>query len=163
MLRWLWLSVVVLVIDQVTKWLAVKHLLGKPPYKILPVFDLHIVLNTGAAFGMLNDASGWQTNFFIGVAVVVGSALVYALSRLNRLEVQAAAAFALIIGGAFGNVIDRLRQGYVIDFIHWFYNDWHWPTFNIADSAITVGAIILVLDTIGLRIFGPRKHEPDGD
>jgi signal peptidase II len=71
--------------------------------------------------------------------------------------VQGAVALALILGGAIGNVIDRLMQGYVVDFIHWYYQNWHWPTFNIADSAITVGAVLLVVDTLGWRILGRRK------
>ena len=157
-LRWLILSAAVVLVDQITKLLAVKHLLGRPPVLVVPgFFDFSLVYNTGAAFGLLNDADGWQNLFFISVAALVSIFLIVSLYRLNRSDTQVAMAFALILGGAIGNVIDRLQQGYVVDFIHWFYQDWHWPTFNIADSAITIGAVLLVLDVLGLRLFG-REH-----
>lgn len=158
MLKYLWLSAAVVAVDQVTKWLAVKFLLGRPPLEILPGFDLQLVYNTGAAFGLLDDAGGWQNGFFITVALVVCVFISNMLRRLQPDEVQGAVALALILGGAIGNVIDRLLQGYVVDFIHWYYQNWHWPTFNIADSAITVGAVLLVLDTLGWRILGRRKR-----
>lgn len=158
MLKYLWLSAAVVAVDQVTKWLAVKFLLGRPPLEILPGFDLQLVYNTGAAFGLLDDAGGWQNGFFIAVALVVCVFISNMLRRLQPDEVQGAVALALILGGAIGNVIDRVMQGYVVDFIHWYYQNWHWPTFNIADSAITVGAVLLVLDTLGWRILGRRKR-----
>ncbi len=156
MTRWLWLSAAVVVADQISKWLAVKYLLGRPPVRILPVFDLTLVYNTGAAFGLLNDASGWQNAFFVGVAVTVSTFIVLALRRTTDLQV--AVSLALILGGAIGNVVDRLQHGYVIDFLHWFYRDWHWPTFNVADSAITVGAVLLVMDSLGLRVVRSRRQ-----
>lgn len=156
MLKALWISAVVFVVDQLTKWLAVKHLLGRPPMKVMPGFDLQLVYNTGAAFGMLDDAGGWQNAFFIAVALGVSGFIVYALRGLSRAELQIAAAYALILGGAVGNVVDRVRQGYVVDFIHWFYGDYHWPNFNIADSAITIGAVLLVMDIFGLRVIKKR-------
>ena len=158
-LRWLILSAIVVLVDQITKLLAVKHLLGRPPVVVVPgFFDFSLVYNTGAAFGLLNKAEGWQNVFFIAVATLVSLFLVVSLSRMNRSDTQIAIAFALILGGAVGNVIDRIQQGYVVDFIHWFYQDWHWPTFNIADSAITIGAVLLVLDVLGLRLFGPQHN-----
>ena len=157
-LRWLILSAAVVLVDQITKLFAVKHLLGRPPVIVVPgFFDFSLVYNTGAAFGLLNNAEGWQNLFFIGVAALVSIFLTVSLYRLNRSDTQVAMAFALILGGAVGNVIDRIQQGYVVDFIHWFYQEWHWPTFNIADSAITIGAVLLVLDVLGLRLFG-REH-----
>lgn len=157
-LRWLILSAAVVLVDQITKLFAVKHLLGRPPVIVVPgFFDFSLVYNTGAAFGLLNNAEGWQNLFFIGVAALVSIFLIVSLYRLNRSDTQVAMAFALILGGAVGNVIDRIQQGYVVDFIHWFYQEWHWPTFNIADSAITIGAVLLVLDVLGLRLFG-REH-----
>ncbi len=158
MLRWLWLSVAVVILDQVTKWLAVKTLFGQPPVVVIPgFFDLTLVYNTGAAFGFLRDAGGWQNAFFISVAVIVSLFLISMMRRLNAGEVQSAVAFALILGGAIGNVIDRVSQGFVVDFIHWFYRDWHWPAFNIADSAITIGAVLLVLDVFGIRLLRARS------
>ena len=157
MLRWLWVSAVVLVLDQATKWLAVKYLLGQPPVTVIPgFFDLTLVYNTGAAFGILRDAGGWQNAFFIVVAVAISVFLIATLRRLPARDVQTALALALILGGAVGNIVDRVRQGYVVDFVHWFYQDWHWPNFNVADSAITVGAVLLVLDMFGIHLFRAR-------
>lgn len=161
MLKALWISVVVFVVDQVTKWLAVEHLMGRPPVKIMPGFDLQLAYNSGAAFGMLNEASGWQNAFFIAVAAGVVLFMLYALSKLPRVELQLAVSYALILGGALGNVLDRVRQGYVVDFIHWFYGSYEWPNFNIADSAICVGAVLLVLDVLGLKLLGRGKGRSD--
>lgn len=159
-LRWLWLSVLVLVLDQLTKFWAVDALLGKAPVVVIPgFFDFSLVYNTGAAFGLLADAPGWQNAFFITVAVLVSSFILWSLFRVKADDLQTAIAFALIFGGAMGNVIDRVQQGYVVDFIHWFYADWHWPTFNIADAAISVGAVLLVLDIVGLRLFRRRPTD----
>lgn len=153
MLKALWISAVVFVVDQLTKWLAVKHLLGRPPVEIMPGFDLQLVYNTGAAFGMLDDAGGWQNLFFIVVAAGVSLFILFSLRGLSRAELQIAVSYALILGGALGNVVDRVRQGYVVDFVHWFYGDYHWPNFNIADAAISVGAVLLVMEVLGLRII----------
>jgi len=153
-LKTLWISLVVLILDQVTKWLALEYLLGRPPVKIMPGFDLQLAYNTGAAFGILDDAGGWQNTFFVVVAAAISLFIVHQLRRLTRADLQIALAYALILGGALGNVIDRVRQGYVVDFIHWFYGDYHWPNFNIADSAITIGAVLLILDVLGMRLLG---------
>ena len=158
-LRWLILSAAVIVVDQITKAMAVELLLGQPPVVVIPgFFDFSLVYNTGAAFGLLNDAEGWQNLFFIIIALAVSVFIVVSLYRLTPVEVQTAIAFALILGGALGNIIDRVRQGYVVDFIHWFYNGWHWPTFNVADAAITIGAVLLVLDVVGVRVVRPRNR-----
>lgn len=154
MLKTLWISVVVLVLDQVTKWLALEYLLGRPPVEIMPGFDLQLVYNTGAAFGILDDAGGWQNTFFVAAAAAISLFIIHQLRRLTRAELQIAVSYSLILGGALGNVTDRVRQGYVVDFIHWFYRDYHWPNFNIADSAITIGAILLILDIVGVRLLG---------
>ncbi len=158
MLRWLWLSAALVVADQATKWLAVKALLGQGPVVVVPgFFNFTLVYNTGAAFGFLGNAGGWQNVFFIGVAGLVSLFLVSMLRRLNSSEVQSAVAFALILGGAIGNIIDRIRQGYVVDFVDWYYRDWHWPAFNVADSAITLGAALLILDVLGVRLIRGRR------
>jgi signal peptidase II len=157
MLRTLWISVAVFILDQVTKWLAVEYLLGRPPVKIMPGFDLQLVYNAGAAFGFLDDAGGWQNTFFVVVAAAISLFIVYSLRKMTRAELQIAVAYALILGGALGNVVDRLRQGYVVDFIHWFYKDYHWPNFNIADSAISIGAALLILDVFGARLLKSRS------
>lgn len=158
--RWLGLTLAVIVADQLTKIFAVKLLLGRPPIVVIPgFFDFSLVYNSGAAFGLLNDAEGWQNTFFIIVALAVSIFILVSLYRIKNTEIQIAMAFALILGGAIGNIIDRIRHGYVIDFIHWFYSDWHWPTFNIADSAISIGAVLLILDLMGIQIFRTRRPE----
>jgi len=144
--KWLWVSVVVLVLDQCTKLLA-DTLVG--PYQsveLLPFLALRMAYNYGAAFSFLGDASGWQRWFFIILALVVMGILLAWLRRLPPGDTTARLALVLILGGAAGNLIDRLVYGYVIDFIDVFYGSWHWPTFNIADSAISVGAFLLILD-----------------
>ena len=151
-----------LILDQLTKALAVNYLIGSPPVDVIPgFFDFSLVYNSGAAFGLFNDAGGWQNAFFITVAVLVLVFLVVSMYRLSSADRQTAIAFALIFGGALGNVTDRALHGYVVDFIHWYYGNWHWPTFNIADSAISIGAVLLVLDIIGVRIFGPGGKSQD--
>jgi signal peptidase II len=114
----------------------------------LPFLDLHKVYNPGAAFSFLSDASGWQRWFFVGLTLFVSLVLIAWLRRLQAGQERLALALALILGGAAGNLIDRVVYGYVIDFIDLYYGDFHWPVFNVADSAITLGAGLLVLDTL---------------
>lgn len=158
MLKTLWIAVAVFLVDQLTKWAAVEYLVGQPPVKIMPGFDLQLVFNAGAAFGLFNDGGGWQNIFFVVVAAAVSLFIIHALRGLTRTDLQVAVGYALILGGALGNVVDRLRHGYVVDFIHWFYGDFHWPNFNIADAAICVGAVLLVLDVFGARLIGRRPE-----
>jgi signal peptidase II len=145
-LKWYVLSAVVLLLDQGSKLLADARLVFHEPVGLLPFFNLRLAYNTGAAFSFLGNAGGWQRWFFAGISVLVISVLVVWMRRLKPEQWQLSAAFALIIGGALGNLIDRLVYGHVIDFIDVYYKTWHWPTFNIADSAITVGAGLLLLD-----------------
>ena len=145
-MKWLWVSVVVLILDQCTKLLADAMLTLHQPVVLLPFLALRKAYNYGAAFSFLGDASGWQRWFFIVLALVVMAILVAWLYRLPSDNTRARVALVLILGGAAGNVIDRLAYGYVIDFIDVFYGSWHWPTFNIADSAISVGAFLLLVD-----------------
>ncbi|MFA7096030.1 MAG: signal peptidase II [Gammaproteobacteria bacterium] len=148
MLRWLWLSAVVIVLDQATKYLASGLLDYGVPVPVLPFFNLTLAHNPGAAFSFLAEASGWQRWFFIGIALVVSVLIVGWMKRLSPRENWLAAALALILGGAIGNVIDRVMYGYVVDFIDLYYGAWHWPAFNIADSAITVGVAIMLIDSL---------------
>ncbi|MEN8206698.1 MAG: signal peptidase II [Pseudomonadota bacterium] len=145
-MKWLWVSVVVLILDQCTKLLADAMLSMQQTVVLLPFLALRKAYNYGAAFSFLGDASGWQRWFFIVLALVVIGILVAWLHRLPSGNTGARVALVLILGGAAGNVIDRLVYGYVIDFIDVFYGSWHWPTFNIADSAISVGACLLLVD-----------------
>ena len=163
MSRFFWITVLVIAIDQVTKLLAQAILAGSP-IDILPVFSLTLTYNTGAAWGFLDDASGWQNLFFIVVALVVSGVIIVMVRKLSEDELQTAVALLLILGGALGNVIDRIRLGRVVDFLHVYYQSWSFPVFNIADSAITIGAILLALDVFGLRLFGgkPKTGQQSG-
>ena len=148
---WLWLSVFVVAFDQATKFLVNRFLDLYERVEVLPVLDFTLLHNTGAAFSILADASGWQRGFFITLGFVVSAALVVWLWRLPRGEKFLPLALALIIGGALGNVIDRVTHGYVIDFIHAHWGAAYFPAFNIADSAITIGAALLILDAFRER------------
>lgn len=157
MIRLLWISVVILVLDQASKLVALAVLAGAP-IAVLPFFNLYLTFNSGAAFGFLSQATGWQNWFFIGVASTISVVIVFMIRSLPRNELQTAVALAMILGGAVGNLVDRVRLGYVIDFIQLYYQAWSWPVFNIADSAISVGAVLLALDLFGIKIF--KSHEP---
>lgn len=151
MIKWLWVSALVLALDQASKLVAESMLVLHEPVVLLPVLAITKAYNTGAAFSFLADAPGWQRWFFIGLATLVSVVLLVWLSRLKAHERWQALALALVLGGAVGNLVDRVVYGYVIDFIDVYYGSWHWPTFNVADSAITVGAGLLLLDALFSR------------
>lgn len=157
MRRWLWLSVIVVILDQITKYVALTQLSERPPIEILPFFNFALVFNSGAAFGFLNDADGWQNSFFIALASIISVVFLVMIARLKPTELQLAIAFSLVLGGAVGNLMDRFVNGYVIDFLDFYYGSWHFPTFNVADSAISIGAVFLILDAIGLRLISVKK------
>jgi len=155
-LGWLWLSLLVLVIDQASKFYFEGKLEMFQQIVVIPdLFSWTLAYNTGAAFSFLADSSGWQRWLFALIAIVVSAVLVVWLKRLGRNETWLAVALALVLGGALGNLYDRIALGHVIDFIlvHW-QNRHHFPAFNFADSAITVGAIMLALD-----MFKTKKTE----
>lgn len=145
-LVWLLLSAVVIALDLWTKQLALDHLRYAEPVAVIEGWlNWTLVYNHGAAFSFLQDADGWQRWLFSALAVGISLALIVALKRTERSDWRQAAPFALIIGGALGNLVDRLRFGYVIDFIDAYWGQHHWPAFNIADSAIVVGAVMLAV------------------
>lgn len=145
--RWLPLTFVVIVIDQITKWLIVQNFSYGERLNLLPVLDLTLAYNQGAAWSFLAGESGWQRWMFTGLAIVVAGVLVVWLKRLKaRTQGLLACALALILAGALGNVIDRLRLGHVIDFVLVYWDEHAFPIFNVADSAITIGAAMLLLD-----------------
>ncbi|MEJ0035638.1 MAG: signal peptidase II [Gammaproteobacteria bacterium] len=147
--RWLPLTVVVIVIDQVTKLLIVEHFNYGERLNLLPVLDLTLAYNTGAAWSFLAAESGWQRWMFSGLALAVAVVLVVWLKRLKaRSQGLLACALSLILAGALGNVIDRIRLGHVIDFVLAYWDEHAFPIFNVADSAITVGAALLLLDAL---------------
>jgi signal peptidase II len=158
MTRWLWLSALVCALDQGTKWLAESLLTYHQPVQVLPYLDLTLAYNRGAAFSFLGDQGGWQRWLFVGLASVVSLGILLWLVRLDRRERMMAASLSLILGGALGNLIDRLIHGHVIDFLDLYHPalaGWpgfnmagHWPAFNIADSAITLGAVLLLADAV---------------
>ena len=149
MLRWLWLSGLVIMLDQTSKVLAERLLSVHSAKPVIPgFFDLVLAYNTGAAFSFLADAGGWQRWFFTALAVAVSILLILWLKRLQPGENLTAIALALILGGAVGNLIDRILYGHVIDFIRWYYRDFSWPAFNLADAAITLGATLLIVQTL---------------
>jgi signal peptidase II len=149
MLRWLWLSGVVIILDQLSKVLADRFLSMHSVQTVIPgFFDLVLAYNQGAAFSFLSNAGGWQRWFFTALAIGVSIFLLLWIKRLPPTEKLTAIALSLILGGAIGNLIDRIMYGHVIDFIHWFYKDFSWPAFNLADSAITLGAALLIIHAI---------------
>ena len=147
-LAWLWLSLLVFVVDQASKFWFDNNLTMYQQIVIIPdYFSWTLAYNTGAAFSFLADAAGWQRWFFAAIAVVVSAVLVVWLKRLKPGETWLAVALALVLGGALGNLVDRVVFGHVVDFIllHW-HQQWYFPAFNVADMAITGGAILLALD-----------------
>jgi len=148
-LRWLWISLLVVVADQLSKlWIERTMVLGDS-FTVLPILDIVRAHNYGAAFSFLDDAGGWQRWAFTVLAIGVSIALVFWLRKL-ALATQGLLAFglALIVGGAIGNVIDRVEHGYVVDFVHVHWGMHFFPAFNVADSAITIGAILVILDSL---------------
>ena len=144
MLKWLWLSLIVIILDQLTKGIASANLTMFDPVPVMPMFNFTLMHNEGAAFSFLSDAGGWQRWFFTILATVISIVIVVWIKKLEAHEKWTAFSLAFILGGAVGNLIDRVRLGYVVDFIDVYYGTAHWPAFNIADSAITVGAIVMI-------------------
>ena len=162
-LKWLWVTFVVIFIDQITKWMAEANLeLGKDVFQVIPHLNFALAYNYGAAFSFLGDQGGWQRWFFVVLAAVVSIVILIWLARLKKHDTGLAVGLALILGGAVGNLIDRTLYGRVIDFID-VYADWdvfflhngHFATFNVADIAINIGAVILV----GISLFAKDEDE----
>lgn len=154
-LHWLWLSLVVFALDQLTKYFVSANFQLHESKVIFSWFNLVLAQNTGAAFSFLANASGWQREFFIVLTIAITAVLLWMLKN-NAGNRILSAALALVVGGAFGNLYDRVLHGYVIDFVQWHAAGYYWPAFNIADSAICVGAGLLILDSMRK----PAHHEP---
>jgi signal peptidase II len=163
---WLWygLALLVFVLDQLTKIWALAALGGGEPIIITSFFRLQLAYNTGAAFSLLADAGGWQRWFFAVLATIVSAAIAVWIARLaaskDRHRRWELLGLSLILGGAIGNLYDRIALGHVVDFIVWHYRDYYWPTFNIADAAICVGAAVLIYDMIFIQ---PRHARTQAD
>jgi signal peptidase II len=157
-LRCLAIAIVVLLLDQTTKWLALSQLQMGVPEEVLPFFNWLLLLNPGAAFSFLAQSSGWQRWFFtiLGLAACI---YILLMLRKHQNERLLCIALSLILGGALGNVLDRLMYGAVVDFIDFHYGSWHWPAFNIADSAICIGAALVIWGELR-KSFGktPQSH-----
>ena len=149
--RWFVLAAAVVLADQLTKSMVTSRFVEGERLEVNAFFNMVLVYNKGAAFSFLSNAPGWQTPLLIGFALVAIGIVVTLLVRSPE-RLMLSTGLALILGGALGNVIDRLRFGKVVDFLDFHAAGWHWPAFNVADSAITVGAVLLILD-------GFRKHE----
>lgn len=158
MWRWLLLSGVVVALDQLTKYVAVAQLTGQPPVEVTSFFNLLLVYNRGAAFSFLAGAGGWQRELFTGIALVASAWIIWLLHRHPQ-QTLFSLALALVLGGAIGNVIDRVMIGAVVDFLDFHAFGWHWPAFNVADSAITCGAALLVWDGIFAGSQAKNNHK----
>lgn len=154
-LVWLWLTAVVIVLDQITKHMAVERFSLYERLEVFPHFNLTLAYNSGAAFSFLADAGGWQRWFFTAVAVVASILILVWLARLTKAETLQGIALALILGGALGNFYDRLVLGHVVDFLDFYWGNYHFPAFNIADTAITIGAGLIILD----MLLGTKKTD----
>lgn len=150
-LWWLLIAAVVIAVDLWTKSLAVELLTYRQPVPILPVLDFTLLHNRGAAFSFLGAAGGWQRWLFVLIALAVSILLVVWIMRLKPTDRWVSIALSLILGGALGNLYDRVTLGYVVDFIHAHWGNSYFPAFNIADSAITVGAIMILIDAFWLE------------
>ena len=146
------IATLALLLDQCTKWLALSHLQLGIPQPVLPFLNWLLLFNPGAAFSFLAQGSGWQRWFFTLLGLAASAYIVYLLAR-TQLSKTMSWALSLILGGALGNVLDRLMFGFVIDFIDCHYGNRHWPAFNIADSAISIGAVLMILAELR-RAFG---------
>jgi len=145
-LRWYLLALLVFAIDQVTKMIAVSKLHYAEQVEVFYGFNWTLLYNKGAAFSFLAEAGGWQRWFFITLTVIVSTGLVVWIRKIAATQYWLASALALVLGGALGNLYDRFVLGHVVDFIQWYYQSWYWPAFNIADAAICIGAVMLILE-----------------
>jgi signal peptidase II len=156
MRRWLLLSSVVVALDQLSKYVVVEKLANLPPVEVTSFFNLVLVYNRGAAFSFLAGAGGWQREFFTIIALIASAWIIWLLYRYPQQRLFSLA-LALVLGGAIGNVIDRVMIGAVVDFLDFHAFGWHWPAFNVADSAITCGAALLIWD----GIFGSSQNKAE--
>ena len=145
-LRWLWLVVVVLIIDLGSKYLILQNFALGDTVSLFPSLNLHYARNYGAAFSFLADSGGWQRWFFAGIAVTISVILMVMMYRQSAQKRLSNIAYALIISGAIGNLSDRLIHGFVIDYIDFYIGNWHYPTFNLADVTICIGAALVILE-----------------
>jgi len=158
LLRWLALAAVLVVLDQISKyWFDATYQYGER-VAVLPFFDFTLLYNPGAAFSFLADGQGWQRWLFTVIALAVVG-LILSLLRKHPGQKLFCSALTLVLGGAIGNLIDRVQYGHVVDFLLFYWNSWHFPAFNVADVAISCGAVLLIADEV-LRVRRVRKRKP---
>lgn len=157
------IAAVLVALDFWSKQLAVSRLSYGEPLVVTAFFNLTLLHNTGAAFSFLSEAGGWQRWFFVLISTVVSAAVIIWILRLAVGARILGVALALVLGGALGNLWDRLTLGYVVDFIQVHYREYYWPAFNLADSAITVGAVLLLVDSLLLEPARGEKREGSED
>lgn len=157
---WLLIAGAVIAADQWTKWIVEAAIPFGTSIYVLPVMDLVHVRNSGAAFSFLASASGWQREFFIAVGVLASGWMLWMIARAQTEQTVFCIALTLILGGALGNVIDRVRLGAVVDFLHFHWGPYYWPAFNLADTAITCGAILLIADAFLQGRKASRTNAP---
>ena len=145
---WLSLSFLIAAIDQIIKDLVICYVDASVPITMTSFFNIVVAFNRGAAFSLLNNASGWQNWFFAGIAILISITIITSLYRAKEKRWYSSAGLALILGGALGNLCDRFTRGYVVDFLDFHINTWHWPAFNLADAAIVVGILMFFLDSL---------------
>jgi signal peptidase II len=148
--RWLWLAGIIIIADQISKWIVLASLQPGESRYVAPFFNWVLTFNAGAAFSFLSDAGGWQRWFFTVLALGV-SVWIVSMLRQHTGEFRLSLALTLILGGALGNVIDRIRFGAVVDFVQWHAAGYYWPAFNVADSAITIGAVLMAWDQFATK------------
>jgi len=150
-LKTLWIALLVIIIDHITKYLAVSNLTFGEPVPVIDHLNWTLAYNYGAAFSFLADSGGWQRWFFVGLAFVMTAFMLWWLKKLPAKITTEVVALNLVIGGAIGNVIDRILEGRVTDFIDFYIGTWHYATFNIADVAISLGALLLIIYELFFR------------
>jgi signal peptidase II len=144
---WIFVAISIFALDRITKMLVLQCLPFRLPVNVLPIFNLFFTFNAGSAFGFLNDASGWQGWLFSSIAIAVSSFIVIWQFKISAQHAWFKTALALILGGTLGNLYDRIIYNHVIDFLDFYFRQWHYATFNLADSAICIGAIMLVINS----------------
>ncbi len=162
-LRWIWITVIVFILDQWTKLWASEALAGGQIIEVLPHFDFRLAHNYGAAFSFLADAGGWQVWALAGFAIAVSVGILIWLAKLSHSLRWLSIALSFVLGGALGNVYDRISYGYVVDFIDWYVakDGYHWPAFNIADAAVFIGAAMLIIDAVFLDTENLKAKQND--
>lgn len=146
--QWIYLTALVLVLDQYTKTYILSNYGLQQKIPLMPFFNISLSLNRGAAFGFLADSGGWQRWLFVGIASIISIIVFVWTVKLNKKDRLEGIALSCVLGGALGNLIDRIRHGFVVDFIDFYVKDWHWYTFNVADAAICVGAFLLIMVSV---------------